>query len=501
VDPIKAAPENEGSIPIPRAAYWWATAYREEWDDMIKDPISDAVIEQRESLLPGVLQGDINNEDNVSDVYQMAYLEIEPESLNWSQRFRDMGKTYNKFINRIGDNFIFTFIIAPYILFKYITTVKKYLINDTGKANIPSFLVYTVVYAIVFGLLSVFMSYDDVKLGEYDGVEAKCYGDVESPFKLGNDPIYYPKVCFGDSIDDSKNECPYGCYYVGTGNTDEDYGKKCKDNRSALSLGKFLTLDSLEPEPNLNIPFDTINPIPDSWDIITPETGKSYTCPPKSRFTPIYPYDIVCHPTAKRCKSSDNDSEHNNICEMLYMKNNYNDEKCRNNFRDPEDIYSIEDMGNSARGEWDLYGWNTPGGFNCELETPYQNYSKDKYCPFPLPAAENDFFSEKTDTRSPVSLWQFAYDKINRPTSVSSCEYECVDENEQSRDCTPEDNEFIEKCKSKENKFTNNTFNDKNVCENNSNCIYYSEIPLQTQIQNQERYLIVNQQYGENLFS
>ena len=56
-----------------------------------------------------------------------------------------------------------------------------------------------------------------VKDNEYDGAEKKCYGDIPLPFKAGNETINYPKVCIGDSIDDEKNECPYGCYYIGEG--------------------------------------------------------------------------------------------------------------------------------------------------------------------------------------------------------------------------------------------------------------------------------------------
>jgi hypothetical protein len=498
VDPVDGVTHRLDGKSYPAAAYWPKRLYREEWDDMIKDPISDEVIEQRESILPGALQGDINDEDNVSDVYKMAYLEIEPESLNWTQWFRDAGKTYNKFINRIGDNFIFTFIVAPYLLFKYITTVKKYLPIGNNLLDIKSFVVYTFFFAFIFGLLSVFMSNEDPIAGEYDGVETKCYGDIESPFKLGNEPIHYPKVCFGESIDASKNECPYGCYYVGIGDTDPDYGKKCKDNRSALSLGSLLTLDSLEPEPTLNIPFDKNAPIPDNWTMVTPEVGKSYACPPTSRFMSAYPYDTLCHPTAKRCKSSSDEKEHNDICEILYMKNDYNDEKCRSNFIDPADIYSVEDIRKSARGEWEI-----PRA-GCELETPYQNYAKDNWCPFPLPAAENDFFSEQTDTRDSVSLWEYMYDKISNPGAVSSCSYNCVDDNNQPRSCTPDDYDIIATCKAKEEEFTNDTFNNNNdKCEgNNSGCTYYPErVPLQTSLQNQERYLIVNQEYGNNLFS
>ena len=85
---------------------WPRTLYREEWDDMIKDPISDEVVQQRESLLPDILQGSINDKDNVTDAYKIAYMELEPESLNWTQSLRNIGTYYNNFVNRLGDNFL-----------------------------------------------------------------------------------------------------------------------------------------------------------------------------------------------------------------------------------------------------------------------------------------------------------------------------------------------------------------------------------------------------------
>jgi len=509
VDPIDGVTHRVDGKTYPAAAYWPKRGYREEWDDMIKDPVSDEVIKQRLNLLGGS-QGDINHEDSVSDVYQMAYLDMEPSSLNWTQWFRDAGKTYNKFINRLGDDFIFIFIISPFILYKYITRVSNYLPIDGNNLDIRSFVIYTIFYAIIFGLISVYMSKYDAVDGEYDGVEAKCY-DTESPFKLGNDTIQYPALCFGDSVDDSKNECPYGCYYIGPGRTNPDgsenldYGKKCKDNRSSLSLGKILNIDSFEPEPTLNIPFDNDGAIPSNWTTITPEQGKSYVCPPTSRFMSVYPYDMLCSPTAKRCKSrSGNDDD---ICEMLYMKHNYNDTKCINKFTDGGDLYENEEMNKAARGPWDMRNWNVDVdgrpdiGINCELETPYLNYKKDKWCPFPLPAAENEFFSEKTDTRDSISLWNYMYDKIKHPNAVSSCTYDCAEPT-----CSPEEFNYIETCRNIKKNILD-TEDLQTECENNmlpdgSYCIYYPEnVPLQTRLQNQERYLIVNQEYGENLFS
>ena len=234
--------------------------------------------------------------------------------------------------------------------------------------------------------------------------------------------------------------------------------------------------------------------------MVTPEEGISYVCPPTSRFMPAYPYDKLCYPTAKRCKSSSNKKDHNDICEMLYMKNNYDDEKCNSKFMDLGDLYTSDEMIKSARGEWYMTDWNTGGryGFNCELETPYLNYKKDNWCPFPLPAAENEFFSDETDTRDSISLWEYAYDKIRNPGNVSSCSYDCNDST-----CSSEEYDYIDICR--DVKLTNG-FN-KSMCEettlpNGGNCTYYPEnVPLQTRSQNQERYLIVNQEYGGNLFN
>ena len=44
-------------------------------------------------------------------------MELEPESLNWTQSLRDLGTYYNNFVNRLGDNFLFTFILETLILF------------------------------------------------------------------------------------------------------------------------------------------------------------------------------------------------------------------------------------------------------------------------------------------------------------------------------------------------------------------------------------------------
>ena len=492
VDPVDGVTHNQAGKIYQASAVWPRRLYREEWDDMIKDPLADAVIQQRESLLPEILQGDPDNESNVLDAYKIAYMEVEPESLNWTQSLRDIGSYYNKFVNRLGDNFLFTFILAPYIIYKYITSVSDYFPVKDEPFQFKDVLVYTVLYAVIFGLVSVIMTRSEATADEYDGVETKCYGDIASPFTMGSgDPINYPKLCYGESIDEDKKECPYGCYYIGDGSTNP---KKCKDNRSGLSLGGIL-----EPEPRLNIPSDANGAIPDNW-FRPDEPDKEYVCPPKSIFLDKYPYDALCSTTAKRCKSR---NEYNNLtidgddyCETLYMKNNYNDNSCISNFSDPTERYENSDFVNSARGP---VTDKNDIEINCELHLPQEGYKKDKFCPFPLPAAESDFYSEETDTRSSIELWNLAYDKIRNPGNNESCTYLC----ENPSNCSLNENTYKDVC----GNIDMSTGDPENICggttlPDGSTCDYFPEnIPLQQSIQNQERYLIVNQDYGGNLFS
>lgn len=518
VDPIDGTAHNQGGVNYPAAAMWPKEVYRDEWDEMIKDPIADSVIQQRESKLPDIIQGDINDEDNVSDAYQMAYLEIEPKDLDWTKKLRNAGKTFNDFINRIGDNFILHWIIIPLIIYKYIKRITNYLPFEGNQLNIKSLIIWTITYGSVLGLLTAIFTPDKVKEGEeYDGVEKKCYGDIPLPFKIGNEVYNYPKLCAGDSTKEDKNECPYGCYYVGSGPGDTNYGLKCKNNRSMLSFGgigsRFLSSNGLDPEPTLNIPFDTSKAIPSDWKQVTPETGKTYACPPTSRFLSKQPYDSLCSTTAKRCKSMMGTSKLDDYCEILYKKNNYNDTKCSNSFTGATDRYPDSLSSKAAKGELDI-----PGNLSCKTETPYEGYKSEYYCPFPLPAAENDFFSEKGDTRDSISLWNWAYDKIQNPDKNETCTktyktyklFPCL--NDPAKPCTTTQLDDFQKlmdnvdyCNSiKLNKGSGEE--NRKLCEEGDNkkygCEYFPErVPLQSSFQNQERYLIVNQNYGENLFS
>ena len=82
-------------------------------------------------------------------------------------------------------------------------------------------------YALIYGFFSALMKKPETQDDEYDGAEIKCYGDIPIPYlKINGEPVNYPKICFGRSIDDEYSECPYGC-------VDKHSGKKCKDNRKS----------------------------------------------------------------------------------------------------------------------------------------------------------------------------------------------------------------------------------------------------------------------------
>ena len=180
---------------------------------------------------------------------------------------------------------------------------------------------------------------------------------------------------------------------------------------------------------------------------------------------------------------------------MLYRHNNYDDDACIDNFGTGYDKYASGTKG--PKGEIKDIDRN----IECELKTPYDGYKEDYYCPFPLPAAENTFFSEEGNTRAPISLWQWTYDKIQHPEREETCTARCSTPG----DCTYEEQNSIDICQAVELDEATVDGN-RTKCEGTPAgalaCEYFPEnIPLQMSIQNQERYLIVNQQYGENLFS
>ena len=159
---------------------WPRRLCREEWDDMIKDPKSMKLF-NNVKVYYLILQGSINDKDNVTDAYKIAYMELEPESLNWTQSLRDLGTYYNNFVNRLGDNFLFTFILAPYIIYKYITSVSDYFPKEGEVFQIKDVLVYTVGYAIIFGV--VLLLCQDLNRLLMNTMELKkCYDDIQSPW-------------------------------------------------------------------------------------------------------------------------------------------------------------------------------------------------------------------------------------------------------------------------------------------------------------------------------
>jgi len=529
VDPIDGVTVKD----YPKAAVWFKTLFREEWNDMIKDPVSDAVVQERESYLPEILQGDVNDDNNVSDVYNIAYFELEPDSLDWTQRFRDIGNLYNKFINRIGDNFIFKYIISPYILYKYISTAIDFFPSDSSVFDIKSFLIYTVLYSVVWGILSAILYRSDDAIEDdtrHDGVETKCYDDIDSPFKLGNEYIKYPKLCFDDSVNDDKEECPYGCYYYGE---DENKGKPCKDNRSVFSMGdnKFawiliplviiltisksisnvvgivlfiwsLILLFFNPNPTLNLPLDGIQPLPDGW---TRGETDNYVCPPLSRFMSKYPYDTLCSTTAKRCKQKEYMSTYtpkvggDEYCEIKYRLSNDNDDDCNNEQIDLTTMPNLASshLANAAKGSL----VNKYNDVECELELPYDGYKKDRHCPFPLPAAQNEFYSDAGNTRDSISVWNWLYDKYKNPGATNVCTYICDELPCNSNELTYKDICEASPMDSNDDDTNETTCNNIHLSDITKNCSYFPEkIPLQTSIQNQERYLIVNQNYDGELF-
>ena len=528
VDPVDGVAVKD----YPKAAVWFKTLFREEWNDMIKDPVSDAVVQERESYLPEILQGDVNDDNNVSDVYNIAYFELEPDSLDWTQRFRDIGNLYNKFINRIGDNFIFKYIASPYILYKYMSTIIDFFPSDSSVFDIKSFLIYTVLYSVVWGILSAILYRSDDAIEDdtrHDGVETKCYDDIDSPFKLGNEYIKYPKLCFDDSVNDDKEECPYGCYYYGE---DQNKGKPCKDNRSVFSMGdnKFawiliplviiltisksisnvvgivlfiwsLILLFFNPNPTLNLPLDGSQPLPDGW---TRGETDNYVCPPLSRFMSKYPYDTLCSTTAKRCKQKEYMSTYtpkvdgDEYCEIKYRLSNDNDDDCNNEQIDLTTMPNLASshLANAAKGSL----VNKYNDVECEIELPYDGYKKDRHCPFPLPAAQNEFYSDAGNTRDSISVWNWLYDKYKNPGATNMCTYICDE-----LPCNSNELTYKDKCEASpmdSNDDTNEaTCTTIPLSDNTKNCSYFPEkIPLQTSVQNQERYLIVNQNYDGDLF-
>ena len=80
----------------------------------------------------------------------------------------------------------------------------------------------------------------------------------------------------------------------------------------------------------------------------------------------------------------------------------------------------------------------------CEIHTPYDGYKEgDTFCPFPCRRLKIPSFQKKGDTRDPVSLWNWAYDKIRYPANEEMCGKQCAD----NSNCTQSEMDQIEICK------------------------------------------------------
>jgi hypothetical protein len=194
------------------------------------------------------------------------------------------------------------------------------------------------------------------------------------------------------------------------------------------------------------------------------------------------------------------------------MLNHYNDTMCHNNFANSD--FTQDDY--LARSNELARGPITENGVapnvSCELETPYTSdhgYSTDKFCPFPLPVAENVLFSGSSDPesnlRSPISVWNYLDDQKDsffNPGSREVCTYICTESGDGS--CTLDENTYKEYCNGVD-MYGDSSITPEENCINSEidgkQCNYFKNIPLQQTLQNQERYYIVNQEYGGNLFS
>ena len=262
-----------------------------------------------------------------------------------------------------------------------------------------------------------------------------------------------------------------------------------------------LILLFFNPNPTLNLPLDGSQPLPDGW---TRGETDNYVCPPLSRFMSKYPYDTLCSTTAKRCKQKEYMSTYtpkvdgDEYCEIKYRLSNDNDDDCNNEQIDLTTMPNLASshLANAAKGSL----VNKYNDVECEIELPYDGYKKDRHCPFPLPAAQNEFYSDAGNTRDSISVWNWLYDKYKNPGATNMCTYICDE-----LPCNSNELTYKDKCEASpmdSNDDTNEaTCTTIPLSDNTKNCSYFPEkIPLQTSVQNQERYLIVNQNYDGDLF-
>tara|TARA_B100000035_G_scaffold253270_1_gene222639 strand:- start:2262 stop:4820 length:2559 start_codon:yes stop_codon:yes gene_type:complete len=427
VDPVNINTLQHGSdggaITRPPSAKWPQRLYREEWDEMIEDPLAPEVLHERNEALPEIFQGDYLSASKIANA------EIEPEDLNWSKYLRKPFQWYNNFVNYLGDEFILNWILGTIIMYGFYRSTNAIIENFQATGDQTGFIVKMLLsyvgYALIYGFFSALMKKPETQDDEYDGAEIKCYGDIPIPYlKINGESVNYPKICFGRSIDDEYRECPYGC-------VDKHSGKKCKDNRSIFTLGGVF-----DPDPKLNLPVSNREDADWSHDDSVP-----YTCPPPPAHLSKFPYDALCSSGQTRCVAT-------NESKLLMAGTDYPDEYCEIQYRTEQDGRDDRCINNDwsnpvtegVKGPLQTEGYD----IQCQLQIP--DFSQDTNCPFEMAVSELNYDFDEMEQRRPASLWQWGYDEV---------------------------------------------FNGGEVLTE----------PEQISWQNENRYLIVNQQYSGDMFS
>ena len=404
----------------PPPAIWWQTTFREEWNDLLRDPLNGSVLDERQEVVKNA--GLLGNffDGSVINISSISNADIHPESLDWTYYPKLVVETYNSFINRIGDEFLFNWLILTFIMYKFYiktnTMISDYGISGNTSKLIKNLIIAYMVFSIIIIVIRSLMIHTDTDLDVYDGVEVKCY-EPEYLTTIIDSDIYTPTACFGRSVIETNDdgtistndidECPAGCYYTGT--KDGKHGKPCRDNRSILSLHHLF-------EPRLNMPLgdSDVDTPPADW--YQPGEGKNYVCPPYPSYRSKYPYDTICSSGQTKCSPTNESSSilsaPDEYCEIQYRlaDPSTRDNKCINNNFDPI-------SGEGPRGPIDDGGKSK---YQCQLEIP--DLSNDTRCPFKLATTELYDFDEM-EQRSPVSIWKGLYDIITGHESISEAKH------------------------------------------------------------------------------
>ena len=379
---------------------WPQTLYREEYNNMLIDPVDmDELDERRRTLLSSddlnELEKTILSDDEILNVGKLSNLTVEPEDLDWTTRFRSFFQGWNNLVNRVGDKTIFYYVLTPILVltfYKVFVSTKNYYQSDkTKKIGYVMLGLLLCIAAIVYGVLKIYMIEEDPPtLGEGKPitVESKC-----APIA----GISIDSICSEESLDESVIECPYGCYYK---ESDTEY-TPCPDKRSLFSLGGII-----DPNPRLNLPV----PQTLTADWYQPD-GKDYVCPPPPSHKSKFPYDVLCSSGQTRClsdptKNSESflSNRKNEFCETMhtYYSNAEGDEAadqyCISNTFPTNDLTGPKGSINESNEQ-----------IHCRLE--YPDFSQDTNCPFKMAATELHDFDEMSQ-RQPVSAWQWMYDSL-----------------------------------------------------------------------------------------